>query len=48
VDAPPVGVGEVGTPMIPSAIANAFHAAQGKRLRHMPFTPERIAEALDA
>lgn len=47
VDAPPVGVGEVGTPMIPSAIANAFHAAQGKRLRHMPFTPERIADALE-
>lgn len=46
VDAPPVGVGEVGTPMVPSAIANAFYAAQGKRLRHMPFTPDRIAAAL--
>jgi isoquinoline 1-oxidoreductase beta subunit len=42
VDAPPIGVGEVGTPMVPSAIANAFFAAQGKRLRHMPFTPERV------
>lgn len=47
VDAPPVGIGEVGTPMVPSAIANAFYAAQGKRLRHMPFTPERIAEATE-
>ena len=47
VDAPPLGVGEVGTPMVPSAIANAFYAAQGKRLRHMPFTPDRISEVLD-
>ena len=48
VDAPPVGVGEVGTPMVPAAIANAFYAAQGKRLRHMPFMPERVAAALDS
>ncbi|MEL6641223.1 MAG: molybdopterin cofactor-binding domain-containing protein [Pseudomonadota bacterium] len=47
VDAPPVGVGEVGTPMVPSAIANAFYAAQGKRLRHMPFTPDRVSQALE-
>ncbi|KIC43537.1 isoquinoline 1-oxidoreductase [Ruegeria sp. ANG-S4] len=47
VDAPPVGVGEVGTPMVPAAIANAFYAAQGKRLRHMPFTPDRVAAALE-
>ena len=46
VDAPPVGVGEVGTPMVPSAIANAFYAAQGKRLRHMPFTSDRVSEVL--
>jgi isoquinoline 1-oxidoreductase beta subunit len=48
VDAPPVGVGEVGTPMVPAAIANAFYAARGKRLRHMPFTPDRIAAAMDS
>lgn len=47
VDAPPVGVGEVGTPMVPSAIANAFYAAQGKRLRHMPFTPDRVSQVLE-
>ena len=47
VDTPPVGVGEVGTPMVPSAIANAFHAASGKRLRHMPFTPDRVLQVLD-
>ena len=47
VDAPPDGVGEVGTPMVPSAIANAFYAARGKRLRHMPFTPERVVRVLE-
>jgi len=46
VDAPPVGVGEVGTPMVSAAIANAFHAAQGRRLRHMPFTPDRVQDAI--
>ena len=48
VDAPPVGVGEVGTPMVPSAIANAFYAAKGKRLRHMPFTPDRVVDAISS
>jgi isoquinoline 1-oxidoreductase beta subunit len=47
VDEPPVGVGEVGTPMVPAAIANAFYAAQGKRLRHMPFTADRVTAALE-
>ena len=47
VDAPPVGVGEVGTPMVPAAIANAFFASQSKRLRHMPFTSDRVAAALE-
>lgn len=48
VDAHPVGVGELGLPFVPPAIANAFHAATGRRLRHMPFTPERVLEVLDA
>lgn len=46
VDAPPTGVGEVGTPMVVPAIANAFFALTGRRLRHMPFTPERVLAAL--
>lgn len=48
VDAPPVGVGEVGSPMVSAAIANAFHAATAKRLRHMPFTPDRVVGALQS
>lgn len=48
VDAPPVGVGEVGSPMVSAAIANAFHAATNKRLRHMPFTPERVRAVLES
>ena len=46
VDAPPTGVGEAGSPMVSAAISNAFYAAKGKRLRHMPFTPDRVDEAL--
>jgi len=33
---PPGGMGEIGTSAIVPAIANAIHAATGKRLRKMP------------
>ena len=42
----PTGIGEVGTPMTSAAVANAFYALTGRRLRHMPFTPDRVAAAL--
>jgi isoquinoline 1-oxidoreductase beta subunit len=48
VDTPPAGLGEIGNPMPPAAVANAFHALTGKRLRHMPFTPDRVLAALKA
>jgi isoquinoline 1-oxidoreductase beta subunit len=48
VDTKPTGLGEIGNPFIAGAVSNAFHRLTGKRLRHMPFTPERVLEALKA
>lgn len=45
-EAAPTGLGEAGTPMVPAAIANAFHSLTGRRLRHLPFTPDRVLAAL--
>lgn len=41
----PGGVGEPGTALIGPAVGNAVFAATGKRLRAMPFTPEKIQAA---
>jgi isoquinoline 1-oxidoreductase subunit beta len=43
---PPSGVGQMATPLVAPAIASAVHAATRKRLRHSPFTPERVLAAL--
>ncbi|NNJ87972.1 MAG: xanthine dehydrogenase family protein molybdopterin-binding subunit [Eudoraea sp.] len=43
----PQGVGESGTPLVACAIANAFLDLTGKKLRHLPFTQERVLEALN-
>ena len=42
----PCGVGEVGTVGIVAAVANAFARRTGRRIRHLPLTPERIRNAL--
>ena len=47
-DAPPSGLGEIGNPFVAAAVANGFYKLTGKRLRHMPFTPERVKEVLKA
>jgi isoquinoline 1-oxidoreductase subunit beta len=48
VDTRPTGLGEIGNPFIAGAISNAFFKLTGKRLRHLPFTPERVLETLKA
>ncbi|MDB5571488.1 MAG: Isoquinoline 1-oxidoreductase [Hyphomicrobiales bacterium] len=48
VDTRPTGLGEVGNPFIAAAIGNAFYRLTNKRLRHLPFTPERVKETLKA
>ena len=47
-DGKPTGLGEMGTPFVMPAIANAFHKLTGKRLYHMPFTPQRVLASLKA
>jgi len=46
-DASPTGAGELGVPMTGAAVANAFYALTGTRLRHMPFDPERVKAVLN-
>src|SRR6516162_9228676 len=48
VDTRPTGLGAIGNPFIAGAVSNAFFRLTGKRLRHLPFTPERVLEALKA
>ena len=40
------GVGQTATPLITPAVSNAVMALTGKRLRHAPFTEERVKKAI--
>jgi CO/xanthine dehydrogenase Mo-binding subunit len=42
----PLGAGEASLGPTAAAIANAFAAATGRRLRELPFTPERVKDIL--
>ena len=43
---PPTGAGQMTTPMVAPAVAAAFYDLTKRRLRHMPFTRERVAEVM--
>ena len=47
-DARPSGLGEIGNPWVAAAIANGVYRLTGKRLTHMPFTPERVKQTITA
>jgi len=47
-DLPAVGAGEPATTTTAAAVANAIFDATGARVRQIPFTPERVKEALQA
>jgi isoquinoline 1-oxidoreductase beta subunit len=42
----PTGVGQMATPLVAPAIAGGIAALTGARLRHTPFTPERVKAAV--
>ncbi len=44
----PLPVGELGLGTVIPAVSNAVLALTGKRLRHAPFTPDRVLDALKA
>jgi isoquinoline 1-oxidoreductase beta subunit len=45
-DNAPTGVGQMASPLLAPAVGNAIARLSGVRLRHSPFTPERVKAAL--
>jgi nicotinate dehydrogenase subunit B len=45
-DRPALGAGEAAACAVPAAVGNAVYDAIGIRLRHLPFTPDRVKAAL--
>jgi isoquinoline 1-oxidoreductase beta subunit len=45
-DNPPTGAGQMATPLVAPAISGAIAQLAGVRLRHTPFTPDRVKAAL--
>jgi isoquinoline 1-oxidoreductase beta subunit len=45
-DNPPTGVGQMAAPLGAPAIGNAIARLTGARLRHSPFSAERVKKAL--
>jgi isoquinoline 1-oxidoreductase beta subunit len=42
----PTGAGQMATPLVAPAVSSAIAQLTGVRLRHSPFTPERVKKAL--
>jgi len=42
----PTGAGQMATPLVPTAIANALFQLTGVRLRQQPLLPERVLQAM--